>query len=609
MEQPSVEPSVSRQPIIQKALQDRTSHNCTLQSHSSQNQNTALLWVLAIALLALSINLGGWSVLEASEARYAEISREMYRSQHWLHPTLLNIWHYHKPPVVFWLTGLGFQLFGVNAFGARFFLQLSLIAQGALVYGIARQLSCRSAAELKDLAKQLPGNSALEASRDRIPPLVAALIYLSLPLTILSARNLTTDCFLTTLVLATIYCMNAYYCQRRVWGIYSSALAIGIGFLTKGPAIFVVPFFFWLYLMLVRKENYRVPIRHLLAACILCIGIGLSWYAYVSTEVPGLADYFVGKQVVARVADDEAFDRAQPFWYYPLILVTTTLPWGIACIASWIPHRKDKRAEPTVTNYLSIFWLLLPLIIFSLSSSKLMFYLLPLYPGIALVLASSLNAMSHRKLRWLNRAFFTFYELLGILALFGVLLAQRLGAEIIVNLPMVAIALTVLLIPPTVALLIHSLSLRLSLIAFLCMMALTLYSSHFLQANELLVGGTTPLAQFIKAQNLQDRPVLVYNKLLPSLAFNLDRDIITINDEDARRMIHRETQFQTDDNWRKYWVYSRHPEAKAYLQELSRSPSTLVTRSDIPDRWNWLLDSYPQSEKIGRWQVFYRTRP
>ena len=543
----------------------------------------ALFWVLAIALIALLINLNGWSVLEASEARYAEISREMFRSGDWLHPTLLNIRHYHKPPIVFWLTSLGFQLFGVNAFGARFFLQLSAIAQGALTYGIAERLF---------------------GSRKKA--LLAALIYLSLPLSLIGARNLTTDSFLTTLVLATLYSMSAYYCQRKVWGIYSSALFVGLGFLTKGPAIFVVPFFFWIYLMLARKEDYRVPVEHLLIALVLCVGLGLSWYVLVSRETPGLADYFIGRQVVARVSDDRAFDRSQPFWYYPLILVTTSLPWCWLYISSWF-RPGYKLLKNTLARQLSIYWLLLPFIIFALSSSKLMMYLLPLYPGIALVLASLLSEMPRPDINRLTKGFFCFYELLGCLLLVGAMIAQPLGVEIVVTWPMIAWTLTLLLIPPLVCLLVFQPELRLSVMAFLSVLVLAIYSSYFFQANELLIGGTRPLAQFIQSQGLQDRPVLVYNKLLPSLAFNLDRDIITLNDTEADNSIEREYQFQTDDRWRQYWIYADRPEARAYLEELARSPSTLVTRGEVPDRWNWLLDRYPSAEKIGQWTIRYRT--
>ena len=103
-------------------------------------QERYLYLILAIALILLLVNLNSYRVLEASEARYAEISREMFRSGNLLQPTLLNIFHFHKPPVTFVLTGVGFQLFGVNAFGARFWLQLSLILQGILIYLISQRL-------------------------------------------------------------------------------------------------------------------------------------------------------------------------------------------------------------------------------------------------------------------------------------------------------------------------------------------------------------------------------------------------------------------------------------------------------------------------------------
>lgn len=569
-----------------------------LEGRPKARESRALIGVLAIALFTLLLNLNGWSVLEASEARYAEISREMFRSGDWLHPTLLNILHYHKPPVVFWLTSLGYQLFGVNAFGARFFLQISLIAQGALVYGITQRLfGERLFGDRKPFS---PGESLGRNST----ALFSTLIYLSFPLSIVGARNLTTDSFLTTLTLSVVYCMSAYYCQRQVWGIYGSAITIGLGFLTKGPAIFVVPFFFWIYLMVGRREDYRVPIKHLLMALVLCVGIGLSWYVCVSRQVPGLADYFVGRQVVARVSDDRAFDRAKPNWYYPLILVTTTLPWFFVYAASCFrPGYRLLNHKPA--RQLSIYWLLLPFIIFALSSSKLMLYLLPIYPGIAIALATLLPTIPTPDLKAFTKLFIGFYELLGCLLLFGVLIAQNLGADIVVTWPMISIALLVLLVPPIVYFLVQQPRLRLCAIAFFSMLTLTLYSSYFFQANELLLGGTRPLAQFVISQGLRDQPVVVYNKLLPSLAFNLDRDIITIND-DENGGIARETQFQTGDQWRKYWVYSSRPESRAYLEEIARSPSTLIARGDIPESWNDLVESYPQSAKIGRWKIFYR---
>jgi 4-amino-4-deoxy-L-arabinose transferase-like glycosyltransferase len=535
--------------------------------------------ILALALIALLVNLNSWSVIEASEARYAEISREMFRSGDLFHPSLLNIYHYHKPPFTFWLTGLGFQLFGVNAFGARFFLQLSLIVQGLLVYLISIRLF-----------------------GENMRSLLATIIYISFPLSLMGARNFTTDSFLTTLVLAVIYCMTTYYFKHQVWAIYGMAIFIGIGFLTKGPAIFVVPFFYWLYLMLSRQVDYRVPIKHLLIAFLLCITLGLSWYVYVGQQVPHLTDYFLGRQLVARVLDDQAFDRAKPAWYYALILSTTTLPWFLIYLASLFrpSYRLFKMVE---ARQLSLYWLLLPFLIFQLSSSKLMMYLLPIYPGLAIILACLLTNMVGSDLKRFTQAFFGLYLALGAIALLGVPIAKSLGVDIIVTWQMTLSGLLVIVMP----LLTYRLErqrpkLRLGLISLFSILAFIIYGGYFIGANELLIGGTRPLAQFIQAQGLKDQTIIVYNKLLPSLAFNLDRDIITINDGG----IERETQFQTDEQWRKFWIYTSEPEAMNYLQSLVKKPSVLVTRTELSDQCRSILESYSQSKVLGKWTIFYQ---
>ena len=79
----------------------------------------------SITALVLFFNLNSWSVTESSEARYAEISKEMLDTGDWIHPQLMGIYHYHKPPMTYWITAVSYKIFGVTPFAARFFLQLS----------------------------------------------------------------------------------------------------------------------------------------------------------------------------------------------------------------------------------------------------------------------------------------------------------------------------------------------------------------------------------------------------------------------------------------------------------------------------------------------------
>ena len=91
---------------------------------------------LIFILMLCGISQGG--LTESSEARYAEIGREMALSNDFLHPRMLGIGHYHKPPVTYAITAMGYKLFGYSEFGARFFLAVALIIQLLLVYKMGK---------------------------------------------------------------------------------------------------------------------------------------------------------------------------------------------------------------------------------------------------------------------------------------------------------------------------------------------------------------------------------------------------------------------------------------------------------------------------------------
>jgi 4-amino-4-deoxy-L-arabinose transferase-like glycosyltransferase len=537
---------------------------------------------LAIALMALLFNLNSWGVLEASEARYAEISREMFRSRNLLQPTLLNIWHFHKPPVTFWLTDLGFELFRVNAFGARFMLQVSLILQGILIYLISQQLFGM-----------------------KIRSLLAVAIYFSFPLSLVSTRNLTTDNFLTTLVLGVIYSMTVYYCQRKIWGIYGTALVIGIGFLTKGPAIFVVPFGYWCYLIFAHRVRYQMPIKHLIVSFLLCVTLGLSWYVIVAHKMPLLSDYFLGRQLASRVLDaDNTFERTKPGWFYPLIFSTTTLPWLPIYLASFFASKNRRKQNLDLLQ--SLYWLVLPFVVFSLTSSKLMMYLLPIYPGLAILVAGVIIEIDDSQLNRLTKVFIGFYWLLGAIALGVPFFVRVSGTELIVTWQMVVSALFIFAVPIlTYRLVQEDRRLRLAAIAMCSLLTFFIYGGYLIGANELSFGGTRPLAKFIQTQELENKPILVYNRLLPSLAFNLDRDIITLNNGG----IERETQFQTNDEWKRFWLNLREPASVKRLTNLVQSSSVLVVKETLPDEWHWIQSNYSHSKSLGEWTIYYSPLP
>ena len=195
---------------------------------------------LVIAAISLLINVGSYGVIESSDARYAEIGRAMHVSGDYMHPNLLDVHHYHKPPFTYQITALGYKIFGINAFGARFFLQLAVLLQLVLVYRLSISLF-----------------------NNKKTALWSAIIYFSFPLVLMSSRNLTTDAFLATFVLLSIYSWVKYRQSGIIKWLYAFTLSLALGFLTKGPVIFIVPVIFILFYNRTEKAKRNFSIHHI----------------------------------------------------------------------------------------------------------------------------------------------------------------------------------------------------------------------------------------------------------------------------------------------------------------------------------------------------------
>ena len=89
-----------------------------------------------LALLLLFFGNGSLLVTDSVESNYALTAKEMVLSGDWLSPQIYGNYWYDKPIMFYWLTALGFKLFGFTEFGARFFPALfGLLGIGLVSYG------------------------------------------------------------------------------------------------------------------------------------------------------------------------------------------------------------------------------------------------------------------------------------------------------------------------------------------------------------------------------------------------------------------------------------------------------------------------------------------
>ena len=145
---------------------------------------------------------------------------------------------------------------------------------------------------------------------------------------------------------------------------------------------------------------------------------------------------------------------------------------------------------------------------------------------------------------------------------------------------------------------------RLVAIALITNLLFLLYGGYLIAANPFWIETTAPLAQFIRSRQLQDQTILVFDQTLPSLAFALDRDLVTIDNGSVTP----DVTFQTRNAWRQQWVATNQASTARYLRRLISQSSVLITEDALPDQWNWIQTNYPEVQAVGRWQVHYRVR-
>lgn len=536
----------------------------------------SFLYFLFIAAILLVFNLGKWGVIETSEARYAEISKEMVENGNYLQPKLLNINHFHKPPVTYYITAIGYHIFGVNAFGARFFLQVALILQLVLIYYIAYILY-----------------------DDKKTALLASLIYFSLPLVLISSRNLTTDAYLNTFILASLYFWISYKkSPGKIWFLYFFYTMLGVIFETKGPVGFIFPLVFIICYNIIFKERFKIHIHHILGV-LLCLVISSAWYILLIIDNPGILDYFIKHQLIDRMASN-SFNRGKPIWYYLMTLPLLGFPWIIFLMVHFKMKFKTIVASKQI-DWVLISSVLTVFVIFSIFKTKLVFYILPMFGFIALASANILNNATQKLLRIYNNVIIIGAALLVLSLLVISMLNINFQFDV---LHAVMLCVLVIMAVYLITKYQHG-SLKTASLGFLFGCILILSGDLFLPRNEDQLNSTKNAVNFIETQLKDTQHILVYNYLMPSVTFYSTKNIITL--QDGYYTTNREVQFETNSDWKKNLYNLQTEEGKQATDSILKHRAVVIARkkSKLPPFLNYLNDDNHHKKVFGKWIVYY----
>jgi hypothetical protein len=332
--------------------------------------------VLAFAAVVLLIFLGDRGLNEPDEGRYSEIGREMAQTGDWLVPHLNGFEHFQKPPLLYWATATSLRVFGVHEYAARLPSALAALGTIGLTLLLARMLW-----------------------RDRTTASFAALVLVSMVGFFALARLLTPDMTLTFWITAAIATFLRSRRGGKIWG-WLFFVAMGFGFLTKGPMALVVP------LCAValwhggsgRKHAEARPLPWIGGLCVTLL-LGLSWFMAIVLIYPSTADYFWHNELLQRFGS-HAHGRTKPFWFFLPVLAAGLMPWTFF-VPRLVRHTLARmRTLPfSSTQMLLLGWVIPPFCILSLSGSKLATYVLPLFPAFALGLGRVLALEGYRPSR------------------------------------------------------------------------------------------------------------------------------------------------------------------------------------------------------------------
>ncbi|MEM9948993.1 MAG: glycosyltransferase family 39 protein [Cyanobacteria bacterium P01_D01_bin.36] len=368
--------------------------NTALESDLAEKtlwQNLSLLLLGLMAFTMLFWRLGAESLNDWDEAIYAQVAKEIVNSGDWL--TLhwgYEVW-FHKPPLFMWVTATFFKLFEVNEFWARVPSALS----GFGLVGCTYLIACK-------LYKKKEGQSVAH----RIGLLSAAVLLTNYTFVHFS-RFGTTDIALTLSSYLAIYAY-LWVCEERCWAWCGVWSAIAAAVMIKGVAGLAIAIVLFMTLLL--TNHWRQAI-----CCIpFWIGFGIAsmvvipWHAAMLVmHGQAFVDQYLLYHVVERSTGGGLEGNEGGPFFYVASLGEYFFPWVYL-----LPLAMFQQVRNLWQKGGSVGAVLLVLVAivfggFSLASTKLHWYIIPMYPAMAIWVGALLyQALTCKdRLMWLGLLF------------------------------------------------------------------------------------------------------------------------------------------------------------------------------------------------------------
>lgn len=324
-----------------------------------------LIVLLLAAVLLFSINLGGVPLRDWDEGTVAQVAREILRSPAgslgWLYPTLGGEPYTHKPPLMHLLVAWAYQQGGVNEWTTRIPGAILTACSVPLLYCIGREIF-----------------------RQRWAAIYSALIYLTMLPVVRHGRLAMLDGAMVSFLMVMMLCVLRSRRDLR----YCLGIGIGFGLICLTQGIFGILLGAIAIVFLVWDTPRLLTCYYLWIAIFIGILPALCWYgaqllhyghtflqmAFIEPSIDQVSKVSQGNSKLSRYYLKEISLYVWPWLLF--LLPSLRLAWENRNL-SWAK--------------LVLVWSGVYLLIISCMGSKLLWYLFPIYPGLALAIGAQVT--------------------------------------------------------------------------------------------------------------------------------------------------------------------------------------------------------------------------
>ena len=318
-------------------------------------------------------NIWSYALMDVDESRYVSMSKDMFNSKDFMTLYLNKEFFFEKPPLYFWSECLSFAFWGkVSEAAARFPVALYGTLTCLIVFALGRKVVSRLYGVVTSLILATSLEFLILAKFAILDIVVASCVAFSL-------------CF----GIFTYYVKEQN--KKYMWWLFY--IFSGLAVMAKGIPGFVIPFGSMFFISIYSKNFKEIfKPQYFIVGFILFFGITLPWHiTMLNIHDPLFFNEYVMKHHVARFLGSGELGRQQPFYFYFLTLLWGFFPWILSVLTVFINKliKRDfnLKGENDI-NKLMIFAgiiSLFTLLFFSSSKTKLITYILPIYPALALL--------------------------------------------------------------------------------------------------------------------------------------------------------------------------------------------------------------------------------